>query len=406
MTDNDSAIASASATTSALIWSYLWPLVYRGSQFAAGLLVVVGGLLYVQQESLLYFPTVAGLARHNRDNPRGYRHPGERGLAYTEHEIAVDDDGVKIHAWFIPHPSRADAAAPAAGEEKLPTILFFHGNAGNIGLRIPNAVELLRHVRANFVLVEYRGYGDSSDHRPTEDGLSADALAAYRYVRDCVALRPRVDATRLYVMGRSLGGAVAVSLAADLASRGTPLAGLLLENTFTSISDMVDVVLPVLKPIKALVLRIGWDSLGLLESTPLAAATPILFLAGDADALVPHAHMQRLYTAALQRAAGGMSTAAAHAAVSWHVVRGGTHNETWLRGGRAYWQAVANFLADTRPAGGGGGSSDGVAMTNGGTSSTSGNGGGEASAIPLMSQSLTGMARDAWSNKNDKKKET
>jgi hypothetical protein len=47
--------------------------------------------------------------------------------------------------------------APIAEWTKAPTIIFFHGNAGNIGLRLPNALQMLQYLNVNVLLVEYRG---------------------------------------------------------------------------------------------------------------------------------------------------------------------------------------------------------------------------------------------------------
>lgn len=361
------------------------------------ILAVAAGLLYVQQESLLYYPSLAGIPKHNAQNPRGYRHPGERGITnYTSHVITSRVDGVQIHAWFVPHPTAASAAT-----QKLPTILFFHGNAGNIGLRLPNLVEMLRNVRAHVMLVEYRGYGDSPGDsvKPTETGLKQDGVAAWEYARtELVAQHPDlVDPKLLYVFGRSLGGAVAFTLAAHAEAEGAPLAGCIVENTFTSISDMVDQVLPWLTPIKPFVLRIGWNSLQLLQQGKITR-TPMLFLAGDTDTLVPHKHMQKL------RDAAHLALMPAGITPAWHVVHGGTHNETWMQGGRPYWQAWASFilhsaaLATKFTANG--------AYSHASTAVSSMDKTTNSSSIPFMKDNFMGMARDAWSGqRNSKKKE-
>mmetsp|Transcript_17483 Transcript_17483/g.35190 ORF Transcript_17483/g.35190 Transcript_17483/m.35190 type:complete len:389 (+) Transcript_17483:70-1236(+) len=385
----DATLAETASSSSTLL-SYLWPVMYRCGQVVFGILAVAAGLLYVQQESLLYFPTVANIPRHNAQNPRGYKHPGERGLEYSSHIISNNEDGKQTHAWFLPHPTSRDKP------RRLPTVLFFHGNAGNIGLRIPNAVEFLRRVQANFVLVEYRGYGDSpGDVRPTEAGLKSDAVAAWEYCRTELAKQKSdvVDPNKIYAFGRSLGGAVAVSLVAHAEAQGAPLRGLILENTFTSISDMVDQVLPFLSPIKRFVLRIGWNSLEILQQGRIQA-TPMLFLAGDADTLVPHAHMQQL------RDAAHLALMPRGIVPVFHVIRGGTHNESWLQGGQPYWQSFSDFITQTSTGSSGTGSSPAfntstVAFTT------------ESSSIPLMSNQLAGMARDALSNnKKSKDKNT
>ena len=379
-----SSTASASFAT-----RYVWPFLYRSGQVVVAILAVAAGLLYVQQESLLYFPTVGNLPRSNADNPRGYRHPGERGLTnYSSHIIASREDGVEIHAWFIPHPSSTSKSSDS-NSKPLPTILFFHGNAGNIGLRIPNAVEFVRHVRANLMLVEYRGYGDSPgvNVKPSEPGLKRDAVAAWEYCRTQLAAQePRlVDPNQVYVFGRSLGGAVAIHLTAHAEAQGTPLQGCLLENTFTSISDMVDHLLPFLSPIKRFVLRIGWNSFDILKQGQIQK-TPLLFLAGDADTLVPHEHMLQLRDAAhLALMPHGLTP-------SWHAIKGGTHNKSWLQGGRPYWQAISDFILQTSP------SKAATSATSFGIDGSIAGSSSSSSAIPLMSNQFVGMARDAWNN--------
>ena len=89
--DDTPAVTDSSSST---LLSYLWPVMYRCGQVVFGILAVAAGLLYVQQESLLYFPTVANIPRHNAQNPRGYKHPGERGLEYSSHIISNNEDEI------------------------------------------------------------------------------------------------------------------------------------------------------------------------------------------------------------------------------------------------------------------------------------------------------------------------
>jgi hypothetical protein len=384
--------ATATATTSWMTWLGTW--LSRGTTLTVGLVAVGLGLLYRNQERLLYFPTVGDLPRHNAQNPRGYRHPGSFSPDYSDHRMPSAVDGVAVHGWFMP-ATRGSDDTPS----KLPVLLFFHGNAGNIGLRLPNAKAFLRHVHGvHLLLVDYRGFGDSDDAVPTEEGLQRDAVAAWDYVRTELATqRPDVDASQIYVFGRSLGGAVAVYLAAHAEAAGAPLAACLLENTFTSISAMVDQVLPFLSPIKRWVLTIGWNSLALVQQGRLRQ-TPLLFLAGDADALVPHAHMK-----ALQKAAVSTNIPL----VQWHVIAGGTHNESWVQGGRPYWQAVADFVRDVRlkrlqepplPFA--------APVTSRHTAAAASTTKASPTGIPAMGTNLLDMARDAWGNARGGKDKT
>jgi len=310
---------------------------------------IVFGLIFWKQESLLYFPKLSGLPRHLSSNPKGYRNPSEYKVPYSSHIIKTSD-GVSIHAWFIYHSSYR----PADGQS-LPTIIFFHGNAGNIGMRLPNAIQMYQHLRANILLVEYRGFGDSPDDnylndskiavRPTERGLKLDAEAALRFLKDELKNEGKVDTRKLFVFGRSLGGAVALHLAHYAEhTLGEPLAGVIVENTFLSISKMVDSIFPILTPFKRVLLRIGWDNSSIINKL---RKTPILFLAGDDDEIVPHSHMISLHRSSIQArssSTSSISSADEGCNVSLHIVKGGRHNDTWVSGGKAYWDAIGFFI--------------------------------------------------------------
>ena len=110
---------------------------------------------------------------------------------------------------------------------------MFHGNAGNIGHRIPIAKILQDVVGCNVLMLEYRGYGYSTG-TPDEAGLKIDAQTGLDYIRE----RIETSDTKIVVYGQSLGGAVAINLVAENQDRGD-IAGLILENTFLSIRKLI-----------------------------------------------------------------------------------------------------------------------------------------------------------------------
>ena len=118
--------------------------------------------VYWLQGLALYMPTTfdrTGEQRQVKYNPEGYRLPSESDLPFEEYFLQCAD-GIMIHTWFIPRPDRKNA----------PTIIFFHGNAGNIGNRLYNAKFMYHRLQCNTLLVEYRGYGNSQGS-PSEYGF-------------------------------------------------------------------------------------------------------------------------------------------------------------------------------------------------------------------------------------------
>jgi pimeloyl-ACP methyl ester carboxylesterase len=290
------------------------------------------------------FIEIGGIPRRTEDNPRRYRSPSEYQVPFESHMIRCED-GVHIHAWLLlrsPNnfgdiregksfgdvpPAAATTTRQPPTKTDLPTIVFFHGNAGNIGLRLPNALQMLQFLNANVLMVEYRGYGNSDTVPINEAGLKLDAEAALRFI----SKHPRIDSSRIFLFGRSLGGAVSFHLAQYAERKDIPLAGVIVENTFLSISHMVDHLMPYLTPIKAIVLRMRWNSYSIVPHLH----TPILYLAGDADKLVPHEHMLQLY-----------KLSKASRCLRMHIIVDGTHNESWLQGGQEYWENFRSFLGE------------------------------------------------------------
>mmetsp|Transcript_69471 Transcript_69471/g.137362 ORF Transcript_69471/g.137362 Transcript_69471/m.137362 type:complete len:353 (+) Transcript_69471:125-1183(+) len=293
--------------------------------------------IIMRQESMLYVPCVLPGVQKPSDNPEGLRSPSDRGLTY-EDVVLETADKLRIHAWFIPI---------GEGSEQAPTILFFHANAGNIGLRVPNFAHIVEKLHANIFALDYRGYGHS-DGTPSEDGLIEDAICAWRWLCDAGSAG-RLDVQRVFVFGRSLGGAVAVALAHELQERSkaklskttevdeaeTPLrpCGIILENTFVSISAVVDALFPLLafKSLKARFLRLRWETVNRIATVQV----PFLFLTGEKDEMIPPWHSKHLHQQA--------KLAPMRRRV---VFPEGSHNDTWERGGDLYWTSQEDFIRD------------------------------------------------------------
>eukprot|EP00906_Rhabdomonas_costata_P005583 RCo008340 len=293
------------------------------------LAIVVRAIAYyfrAHQDKLLYYPDLPPSSRDTVD------HPGLWGVPTWEEITVVSSAKVTLHGYFL-HQENPTAA---------PTVVYFHGNAGNIGHRIPLALALFRSLGCNVVLVEYRGYGLSSGV-PSEEGLRLDAIAALEYVHSVLP----IDRKRVVVMGTSLGGAVAIYAAV---TRPNLACAVVVENTFTSIPDMVDVMavqvlrthfrpptvralaLAVRFVLKPLVLHIQWNSVSAVRKL----RQPILFLSGKKDELVPPSQMHDLYTRA------GRSSRRVFVPLP-----NGTHNDTWCC--ELYFESIGRFLTTSLP---------------------------------------------------------
>ena len=177
-------------------------------------------------------------------------------------------DNVSLNGWFF-----RNALART-------TLLFFHGNAGNISHRLEKII-FFRDLGLNVFIIDYRGYGKSQG-APSEAGVYNDALAAFDYLSQ----RQDLDKARIIGYGESLGGAVAI----DLALR-RPLAGLIVDSSFSSAADMARQYYPF---IPSFLLATKMDSVSKVKDI----AVPKLFIHSKDDEIVPFAQAQKLFRAA------------------------------------------------------------------------------------------------------------
>lgn len=150
--------------------------------------------------------------------------PAQFGIADFEELFIPTPDGESLSAFYI----RANKQ-----HARNATVLMFHGNAGNIGYRLPIAKILAEELRCNVLMLQYRGYGLSSGS-PNEKGIMIDAQTGLDYIRQ----RHELRGSRIVLYGQSLGGAVSIGLAAKNRKQGD-IAGMILENTFTSMRKMI-----------------------------------------------------------------------------------------------------------------------------------------------------------------------
>ncbi len=220
-------------------------------------MALLNSCMYLRQSSMVFFPyTALGQT------------PAEWGLAY-EDVFLHSEDGVRLHGWYIPHH----------GSQK--TLLFFHGNAGNISHR-GASVEIFHQLGLNLFIFDYRGYGKSQG-KPDEEGLYRDARAAWRYLTN----ERGFEQEEIILFGRSLGGAVAAELAAEVQP-----GGLILESTFSSAKDVANALLPVLS--RLIILRYDFNTAAHVRRV----ASPLLVLHSPDDEIIPFHLGEKVFQAA------------------------------------------------------------------------------------------------------------
>ena len=226
--------------------------------------------------------------------------PARIGLDYEDVWLQTAD-GIRVHGWYIPHPQ-------ARG-----TLLFFHGNAGNIGVRL-ESIGIFHRLGLNTLIIDYRGYG-KSEGTPGEKGSYSDAEAAWRHLVDARRIPPQ----KVVIFGRSMGGGVASWLAARVAP-----AGLILESTFTSVPDMAAKVYPFF-PVRLLA-RIRLDA----KASLAGVHAPVLVIHSADDEIVPIAHGRSLFDAAPEPK-------------RFLELRGG-HNDAFLVSREIYLAGLSGFM--------------------------------------------------------------
>jgi fermentation-respiration switch protein FrsA (DUF1100 family) len=238
-------------------------------------------------ELLLFQPT---------KHPHGNWNPD--GLEFSDAWIK-SKDGTQIHGWYCP------------AENPKAVVLYCHGNGGNLAGRAQTLQFLQQELDVSVLIFDYRGYG-RSDGKATVTGAIADAKAA----RTELAKLAKVDEADVVLLGRSLGGALAIQLAAD-----DPPRGLIVESSFSSLRGVAREHFP----------KLAW----LVPKNKLDSAQAIaevrchlLQCHGDVDRVISFDSGKRLFAAAAEPK-------------HFVVLKGRGHND---RPTREYYQAMSGFL--------------------------------------------------------------
>ncbi|MHC8305515.1 alpha/beta hydrolase [Pseudomonas sp. PB3P13] len=277
----------------------------------------VGCGVLEQTERELLFRIEPGTARWYRGLPNDVQEFDIKPASFKA--------GQNLHAWWWPS-ARRDA----------PSILYLHGVRWNLTGQAFR-IEQLRAMGYSVLAIDYRGFGRSKGDLPSEASVYEDARVAWERFSQ---MQP--DASKRLIYGHSLGGAVAVDLAADLAAQAkkdniaVPVRGLVIESTFTTLGDAVAQVAESKLPVKWLPVR--WllsqkfDSIDKIVDIDM----PLLVVHGLADQFMPSRFSQQLFNAANEPK-------------RLLLVPGATHNNSMSLGNSQYRQALESLMK-ARPA--------------------------------------------------------
>jgi alpha-beta hydrolase superfamily lysophospholipase len=228
--------------------------------------------------------------------------------------------GQNIHAWWWP-----------AEKANAPAILYLHGVRWNLTGQLFR-IEQLRAAGYSVLAIDYRGFGQSRGELPSESSVYEDARVAWERFK---LLQP--DPNKRLIYGHSLGGAVAVDLAAELGQNAArnhtplPVRGLVIESTFTTLADVAASVAHTSLPVNWLMSQ-KFNSIDKIADIHM----PLLVVHGLADAFVPSRFSEQLFNAAQQPK-------------RLLLVPGGTHNNSMALGGQNYRKAI-DSLMQSKPA--------------------------------------------------------
>ncbi|HWP43845.1 MAG TPA: alpha/beta hydrolase [Blastocatellia bacterium] len=220
-------------------------------------------------------------------------------------------DGLKLHGWYCAPQRKIGGEMQPVPAPML--LLWFHGNAGNLSHRY-EMIRMLIRLPVQILIIDYRGYG-RSEGRPSEEGLYLDGEAAWKYLTSDRGLSP----DRIIIFGKSLGGVVAI----DLASKVRP-AGLIIQSSFTCAADMAARLMPFLPRSLIRTKMSSIEKIGLVRCRKL-------FIHSRTDDVVPFDLGYRLFEAAPEPK-------------QFYEVKGALHNDTHIAGGKAYMDALSDFI--------------------------------------------------------------
>lgn len=257
---------------------------------------VLAAVLYFMQPRFLYRPT-----------QEVFSTPAEIGLQFDK-VIFKSADGINLSGWYVP-----------VDNPKF-TLLFCHGNGGNIAHRL-DSINIFHNLGLNCFIFDYRGYGDSHG-RPSEEGTYLDAMTAYKWLTE----EKEIPLDNIIIFGRSLGGSIAAYLATKVKT-----GGLVVESAFTTYVDMGKEYYSYM-PVRQFA-RFGYKTIDYIKNVHY----PVMFIYSRNDEIVPYKFGLELYEAANEPK-------------EFIEIFGG-HNDCFLASGEIYtevWEKWIKLIVDNR----------------------------------------------------------
>lgn len=260
---------------------------------AIGLYLFFGAALFFKQASFIYYPERALIST-----------PRDIGLDYQDITFRASD-GVQLHGWLVP-------ASSSQG-----TILFCHGNGGNISHRL-ETIELIHRLGYSIFIFDYRGYG-LSDGSPGEQGTYLDVEAAWNHLVE----RENIPSTEIILFGRSLGGSIAAWLCSRKKARAC-----IIESSFSSAPDMASSLYPFFPT--SLLCRFNYNTAQYVKNIH----SPLLVIHSPDDDIVPFNHGEKIFSEANEP--------------KTFLEISGSHNSGFLMSGKWYEMGLENFLINSK----------------------------------------------------------
>ncbi len=261
----------------------------------SSLLIYISILIYLffRQSYLIFLPKKGKI----------YHTPKELSIPFEVHKLELTENQT-IYLWFIP-----------ASKPTQTTILFCHGNAGNLEDRL-EILKVLYQLGTNLVLFDYRGYGESKG-KPSETNTYTDAELIYNFLRK----QKKIPANKIIIFGRSLGGGVAC----ELAFRHPETGALILDSTFISMPKIAQKYYPYV-PVFFLI-RHRYENIKKLPKIKI----PKLIIHSKEDDIVPFYHGQKLFETACEPK-------------SFLILQKGGHRNCFIEEEKKYLEEIKNFL--------------------------------------------------------------